>query len=185
MVVKSINEHLCFFLFFFLLSRLPQPPFSQKKKTGSFGMRRTSCVTVTHKNTLMLGTAHEHKQALAWQALSHAKGHYLAAVSFNRSVAGWETDPGSVPKACEGALSGSNNAPAHPCRRARVHTLGRACERLPIRPPSEKVPRRRSLCHYSVHLAYCLSGRVCLCVCRGVCVCAALTAMEGYSAVNL
>lgn len=40
---------------------------------------------------------HEHKQALAWQELSHAKGHYLAAVSSDRSVAGWETDPGSVP----------------------------------------------------------------------------------------
>lgn len=49
------------------------------------------------QNILMLGAVHEHKQALAWQARSHAKGHYLAAVSFNRSVAGWETDSGSVP----------------------------------------------------------------------------------------
>lgn len=42
-------------------------------------------------------SAHECKQALAQQALSHAKGHYLAAVSSNRNIAGWETDPGSVP----------------------------------------------------------------------------------------
>lgn len=40
---------------------------------------------------------HEHEQALALHSLSHAKGHYLAAVSSNRSIAGWETDPGSVP----------------------------------------------------------------------------------------
>lgn len=149
---------------FFRFSRVlqPPPPFPKKKKqkTGRFGMRRASCATVTHKNTLMLGTVHEHKQALAWQALSHAKGHYLAAVSFNRSVAGWETDPGSIPKPCEGALSGSYHASARPRGRARVHTLGRACERLCIRPPSEKAPRRRLLCHYSVHLAYCLSGCV-------------------------
>lgn len=162
--IESINENLCRCQILSLFPRPPTPslPFQRKKKqkTGRFGMRRASCATVTHKNTLMLGTVHEHKQALAWQALSHAKGHYLAAVSFNRSVAGWETDPGSEPKPCEGALSGSYHASASPRGRARVHTLGRACERLCIRPPSEKAPHRRLLCHYSVHLAYCLSGCV-------------------------
>lgn len=49
------------------------------------------------EHTTMEETVHKHKQALVSQALSHAKGHYLAAVSFNRSVAGWEWDPGSVP----------------------------------------------------------------------------------------
>lgn len=42
-------------------------------------------------------TLRKHKQALAWQALSHARGHYLAAVSSNRTIAGCETDSGSGP----------------------------------------------------------------------------------------
>lgn len=40
---------------------------------------------------------HKDKLALALQALSHAKGHYLAAVSSNRGVSGWETGSGSAP----------------------------------------------------------------------------------------
>lgn len=36
-------------------------------------------------------------RALAWQALNDAKGHYLAAVSSNRRIAGWETVSGSAP----------------------------------------------------------------------------------------
>ncbi len=51
----------------------------------------------THTHASGWETMHEHKQTLALQALSYAKGHYLAAVSSNRSIAGWETDPGSVP----------------------------------------------------------------------------------------
>lgn len=50
----------------------------------------------THTHTVD-ESVHKHKQALAWQALSDAKGHYLAAVSSNRRIAGWETVSGSAP----------------------------------------------------------------------------------------
>lgn len=97
------------------------------------------------QNTLMLGAVHEHKQALAWQELSHAKGHYLAAVSFNRSVAGWETDPGSVPslRGCtiwqlQHIRMSAARACAHTLTSVRVFVCqgGELC----IRPPLRKVP---------------------------------------------
>lgn len=58
-----------------------------------FGMKLFQCEVIHMQQETM----HKHKQALALQAFSHAKGHYLAAVRSNRSIAGWETDPGSVP----------------------------------------------------------------------------------------
>lgn len=64
-----------------------------------FGMICSKCkVMLMYAKASMSGreTMHEHKQALAWQTLSHAKGHYLAAVNSNRRIAGWETVPGSA-----------------------------------------------------------------------------------------
>lgn len=66
---------------------------------------------------------------------------------------------------------------AHTRQRARV-CVSRGG--IVYQTPSEKSPRYR-LCHYSVHLAYYLSGFVCVRV--HVCY-VALTAMEGYSAVD-
>lgn len=133
------------------------------------------------QNTLMLGAVHEHKQALAWQALSHAKGHYLAAVSFNRSVAGWETDPGSVPS-LRGCTIWQLQHICMSAVRACAHTLASVqvfvCQGggIVYQTPSEKSPRYR-LCHYSVHLAYYLSGFVCVCLCACVFVCMCVTAL--------
>lgn len=95
------------------------------------GMKLFLCV-VTHENTLMLGAVHEHKQALAWQALSHAKGHYLAAVSFNRSVAGWETDPGSVPS-LRGCTIWQLQHIRMSVARVRVRTHSPACKCLCVK----------------------------------------------------
>lgn len=75
-------------------------PFFFPKGLQCFGIKLFLCELIhmsTHARVSGWKTVHEHKQALAWQALSHAKGHYLAAVSSNRGIAGWETDPGSVP----------------------------------------------------------------------------------------
>lgn len=89
----------------------------------------------THTHVSGWENMHEHKLALAWQALSHAKGHYLAAVSSNRSIAGWETDPGSVP-----SLQGCTIWQLqHICvSRIRVHVRIRMCvcqRDWSIRPP--------------------------------------------------
>lgn len=83
---------------------------------------------------------HEHKQALAWKALSHAKGHYLAAVSSNRSMAGWETDPGSVPSLQGGTIWQLQHiCMSAVCVCARVHecTDVYVSERLVYQTPSE------------------------------------------------
>lgn len=44
--------------------------------------------------------------------------------------------------------------------------------------PSEKSPHYR-LCHYSVHLAYYLSGFVCVCACVFVCMCVTCSDSDG------
>lgn len=113
---------------------------------------------------------HEHKQTLALQALSHAKGHYLAAVSFNRSVAGWETDPGSVPSLRGRTiwqLQQINMSAACTC--AHTYECANVCVSggLVYQTPSEKmhailVPLQHPFSLLSIWPCVCLP--VCLCV---------------------
>lgn len=121
------------------------------------------------KHTLMEETIHEHKQVLASQTLSHAKGHYLATVSFNRSIAGWETDPGSVPSLQGCTIWQQQHISVSSCVHVRTHLQIWKC--LSVRRAGISEPLWENACYhlfyYSVRLA-CLCGAVYVCLCARV-----------------
>lgn len=119
----------------YLCLRILRQHFFPQKRYNVLGFT-SSYVRLKCKCMCKWMTMHEHKQALAWQALSHAKGHYLAAVSSNRSIAGWETDPGSVPSLRGCTIWQLRRICVCACVHARTGMQMNVCQRnWCIRPP--------------------------------------------------
>lgn len=106
-------------------------------------MASFECVLEWNSISMKLETVHN--QALAWRAFSSARGHYLAAVSSNRSIAGRETNPGSVP-----SLRGST-------------IWQRVC--CVCQTPSEIMLATTCATTVSIYPAICVLGSKCVCVC--------------------